>query len=432
MTGDIVSIDLIINTLTVVAGLALLIERTIEVLKHSIQFAGKTSEKEQELTLGQTQITQAKEKLSELESILDEIETNGVAARSVPAESIGLSIENTPPLVAEAESGISEGHERYEAFKLVPVTSKQHDKVQMVVFYQLASLGLGIIAAEIFSIKLLSLFLSPLGPEVVSSIPGILDVVLSGVVIGGGSQPVHALIRFITERKVDTKNKVTEESSNDEILNFLPKVRWFGNNNDQWEPISYQGGVKPHSLEHRNKRGGNPLKIIYHHTAMPDHTSFQDVVDEFLVTKGWSTGYHSVIMPDGKIQPFCRWDRVGNHAKHNNNRSVGVAFHGNFHTLENDNFSNFDGSFGAKAPSEDQIDSGARQIALWAQLYDLDIELDVLPHKDVLPGHTVCPGSNFPHSLLKQKIAYYYDILQSNDFAKEDLAGFKQRPYVYV
>ena len=321
-------------------------------------------------------------------------------------------------------------HEQYDAFKLIPARAKSHEKIQMVVFYQFAALGLGVIAADLFNIRLLSLFLSPLGTEAINNIPAILDIVLSGVVIGGGSQPVHALIRFITERKLETKNKSIDEQP----LTLFAKLNHAARsvNQQPWESIDYQGGVNPLSLEHRNFRKGNPLKIIYHHSAMPDHTRFQEVVDEFLVTKGWSTGYHSVIMPNGAIHPFCRWDRVGNHAKKNNNRTLGVAFHGNFHTLKNDKFSNADGSFGAKEPSPEQLDAGARQIALWAKLYDLDIELDVLPHKDVLPGHTVCPGSNFPHGLLKQKITYYYNMLEKNESAKSDLANFKQKPYVYV
>ena len=438
MPNGIISIDIVLNSLTIVAGLALSIERTIEILKHSIQFAGKTSEQGIEIEQEDSQLAAAREKLTELEKILKEMDSNnGVLKKASLGEPIGVSVESPDPLIAESETQGSDDFEEYQAFKLIPAESKPREQTQKILFYQLAGLGFGIMAADIFSIQLLSLFLSPLGADVTNSIPTLLDTFLSGVVIGGGSQPVHALIRLISERKVDISSieatPVAKMVAEPQVeSNIQPHIEQLQKPPYQWQPIIYSGGVKPLSLEGRNRRGGNPIKIIYHHTAMHDHKSFQDIVNEFLVTKGWSTGYHSVIMPDGKVEPFCRWDRVGNHAKGNNNRTLGVSFHGNFHTLENDKFSNATGAFGAQEPSEAQINAGARQIALWAQLYELDIELDVLPHKDVLPGHTVCPGSNFPHSLLKQKIAFYYGLLAGNEFAKADLSQLKESPYVYV
>jgi N-acetyl-anhydromuramyl-L-alanine amidase AmpD len=158
-------------------------------------------------------------------------------------------------------------------------------------------------------------------------------------------------------------------------------------------------------------------------------------VDEFLVNKGWLTGYHCVIMPDGTVRPFCRWDRYGNHAKGLNQRSLGIAFHGNFHTLANDRYSNHDGRFGFQKPTAVQLDAGARVIALWAHLYpniQLDFDMDILPHKIAMPGHTVCPGSNFPHDELKEKITFYFQQWEKSQTAQQHIALFQQKSFIYA
>jgi N-acetyl-anhydromuramyl-L-alanine amidase AmpD len=167
---------------------------------------------------------------------------------------------------------------------------------------------------------------------------------------------------------------------------------------------------------------------------MSSSVPFQGIVDEFLVNKGWLTGYHCVIMPDGAIKPFCRWDRYGNHAKGLNDRSLGIAFHGNFHTLANDRYSNHDGRFGFQKPTAVQLDSGARITALWVHLYpsiQLDFDMDILPHKTAMPGHTVCPGSNFPHAEFKDKVSFYYQKWE-NPQAQQQIALFKQKPFIYA
>jgi N-acetyl-anhydromuramyl-L-alanine amidase AmpD len=202
-----------------------------------------------------------------------------------------------------------------------------------------------------------------------------------------------------------------------------------------WQPVAYSGGVKPESLEFTHLRGAEPDLIVYHHTAMSSKVPFQGVVDEFLVNKGWQTGYHCVVMPDGAIKPFCRWDRTGNHAQGLNHRSLGLAFHGNFHTLNNDRYSNFDGRFGFQKPTTAQLDAGARVVALWVHLYstiDLDFASDILPHKTAMPGHTVCPGSNFPHEEFQEKVRFYHERWTRSAVAQQQIALFKQNPYVYA
>jgi hypothetical protein len=264
-------------------------------------------------------------------------------------------------------------------------------------------------------------------------------VVLTGLVIGGGSQPIHVLIRFLTTRKIpiteelqqveQTIEKKVEQAVAPQLETAIVQAK-----DTTWQPIAYNGGVKPETLEQRHLRGGEPNLIVYHHTAMSSNVPFQGVVDEFLVNKGWSTGYHCVIMPDGAIKPFCRWDRYGNHAKGLNQLSLGIAFHGNFHTIANDRYANHDGRYGNQRPTPAQLDAGARLIALWVHLYpDIDLDFDghILPHKKAIPGHTVCPGSNFPHDELIERVTTYYEQWQSSPAAQQ-ISTFKQKPYIYA
>ena len=76
--------------------------------------------------------------------------------------------------------------------------------------------------------------------------------------------------------------------------------------------------------------------------------------------KGWLTGYHCVVVKDGSIHPFCRWDRYGNHAKGHNLTSLGIAFNGNFETEISETYLTFEGDVEAhnELYEEDQPLSG--------------------------------------------------------------------------
>jgi N-acetyl-anhydromuramyl-L-alanine amidase AmpD len=299
--------------------------------------------------------------------------------------------------------------------------------------------------AHFFKIKLATVFLQGLGqnPDVFFQV---LDTILSGLIIGGGSQPLHVLIRFLTERKVSAAKETTQEpaaattpvaetimaaSFKAEVAEVTktPAQEW------AWQDMVYLGGVNPASLETSHRRSGDPNLIVYHHTAMSSNAPFQEVVKEFLESKKWLTGYHCVIMPDGRIEAFCRWDRSGNHAKGLNDRSLGISFHGNFHTALNDRFSNADGRYGNQLPTEAQLHAGARVVALWVLLYP-DIELDftrhILPHSKAMPGHTVCPGSNFPHAEFEPLVRGYHAAWSTSPEAQQKIASFGQLKYIHA
>ena len=74
-------------------------------------------------------------------------------------------------------------------------------------------------------------------------------------------------------------------------------------------------------------------------------------------------------------------------------------------------------------------------IALWVHLYD-DIELDfercIRPHKKVMAGHTVCPGSNFAYAELEALVRHYHDAWIRSAEAQQGITEFRQRQYVYA
>ena len=208
-----------------------------------------------------------------------------------------------------------------------------------------------------------------------AAIPETADHLLTGLLIGGGSGPIHVLIRFVSERKVpyvqsagEEKKEAPAPSSASEkpgqatlqgaaapSVAISPSVEL-----GAWRDISYRGGVDPDVLESIHLRGNDPDLIVYHHTAMNSSSTFDDVVRviksrEDSHGNSWVTGYNCVVTYDGVIHPFCRWDRYGNHAAGSNRRSLGVAFNGNFEANPGVPYSNANGRYGAQRPSDEQL-----------------------------------------------------------------------------
>lgn len=423
------AIDLIIYSLTVAAGLSLVIERILELFKHFTDFESKRGDESLRTSQIKQSCKEAFEAAQKVRKALLVYKTGKnidafAASLETPQQSTVLSAP-----VAEMDIETDEGFENNEAIKVIPLTPASATKIKQRAFLQLAAAGLGIAVAEAFNLQLLTLFFAVMEQsrlvDIVTTYP-LIDTVVTGIVIGGGSQPVHVLLRFLTTRKVQTTEPAEPQPPAPEVAVEAPAA-----NTEKLIPITYNGGIDRDKLQTRNFRPGNPSKVVYHHTAMHHKNSFQAVVDEITKIKKWSTGYHCVVMPDGKIEFFCRWDRVGNHAYGANPESLGIAFHGNFHTKGNDQFSNQNGQFGNQEPTDEQIDAGAKVIALWAHLYelDLDFERSIVPHYLVKP--TACPGSNFPHQKLQKQIKKYYQQWGTSK-AEKEIAAFKQLPYVYV
>jgi len=434
------NLSTILTSLSVAAGLALGVERTLEVLKHIMESeSGFLRRNEYKDAVGRTEhaVEKAKTALTDVTSgnipLSPPHETEPADPKSPAGDSPTHEID-TDPSPTDSESA-----EQFPAppIPVIPATPKSPFAVTRTLFLQLAAAGLGMILAYIFKLRLLTIFLEGYG-FATTDLFSALDIVFTGLMIGGGSQPIHLLIRFLTERKVTVG---TEEAAKPQPP--VPKTvattelveTATGILEPVWKDIDYRGGVHPERLEKAHRRPGNPSLIVYHHTAMAATNSFQDIVDEFLINKKWLTGYHCVIMPDGAIRPFCRWDRYGNHAKGKNARSLGIAIHGNFHTEPTDKYSNADGRYGNQEPTAAQLHAGARVVALWVYLYAdiaLDFNKSILPHREAIPKHTVCPGSNFPFSEFQRLIRYYYEAWAEPKIAQEGIAAFQRLPKIYA
>lgn len=261
------------------------------------------------------------------------------------------------------------------------------------------------------------------------------DWILTGFLIGGGSQPIHVLIKFLNQRKVVVDNQPDVAISRP-IAAFASVGVGPPSFSSSVGPtftvldLPYTGGYRPEELEHRNRRTKNPELIVYHHTAMHSDTTFNDIVHEIKVVKGWSTAYHTVVMKNGVINDFCRWDRRGVHAKGANRRSLGISLNGNFHADPGDAFSNDQGQYGITRPTDEQLHSAAKVVALWCHLYDIPVEFGntIVPHSAV--RNTACPGSNFPHTAFEELVKSCFDRWKTPE-AQAELVLYKQKQYIF-
>lgn len=309
---------------------------------------------------------------------------------------------------------------------------------------QILGLAVGILLASYADLRLFSAFLSehvfPVGGEW-------MDHLLTGLFIGGGSAPVHTLIRFISDRKttVEAADIATQEDS-EQKRPLVPPVTSasVASTSDiaagAYVDIPYEGGVDVVTLESVHRRDKDPDLVVYHHTAMNSESTFDDVVR---VIKGrsegngsgpkWLTGYNCVILKDGSIHAFCRWDRYGNHAVGYNRRSLGISFNGNFETNPHVPYSNADGRYGAIRPTDPQLRAGARVVALWTFLYPnitLDFDQHIIPHRQI--SSKACPGSNFPYDEFEKLVRFYCASWQNDPDAKARINAFKLKPYLFV
>ena len=301
---------------------------------------------------------------------------------------------------------------------------------------QLLGLATGILLARFGDVRLFTTFLQ--GGQ---TMPAWLDYVLTGLFIGGGSGPAHVLIQFISERKVTvpTGAVAAAEPAAAKAVPAGPSAPGAppGMSDADWRDIPYEGGVDRQLLESVHRRDQDPNLVVYHHTAMSSDSTFEDVVGVIKSRtdangQHWLTGYNCVILADGSIHAFCRWDRYGSHAVGYNRRSLGIAFNGNFETNPAVPFSNPDGRYGEARPTDAQLRAGARVVALWTLLYpvQLDFANSIIPHKQV--ASKACPGSNFPYDQFKQLVTFYRQRWEHAPSALAAIAAFKLKPYLYA
>jgi hypothetical protein len=347
-----------------------------------------------------------------------------------------------------------------------PATDPDRGETVRAFILQLLALAIGIVAAHVCNLRLFGHLLGG-APD---AIPAEWDALLSGLFVGGGSAPVHVLIRFVSQRRIDVPAEEERPAAAAAPAQpaappaparivvaaagpALPAGGGAGGvaappiappATAEWVDIPYDGGVDVELLESVHRRRRNPDTIVYHHTAMHSRSTFQDVVNVIKAreTDGrkWLTGYNCVVLADGSVHAFCRWDRYGNHAAGWNARSLGIAFNGNFEGSAADRWGNPDGRFGALRPTEAQLRAGARVIALWCHLYGIPAEFHdrvgpgftggIIPHKAV--AQKSCPGSNFPYDELRELVTLYVDAWGRSAEAQARIAEFRLKPYLFV
>ena len=426
------SLDVILNGLAVAAGAALLVERFIELLQSLRERANHMLLQQQHEATRMQQIELSLEQANDLHQ----------RVRQATSEDRLSVLESALPSPAQAVTDTHENFERHSAIPCIPLPEYSQQQMRLKAFLALSPVAVGIVVAAFFELHLLAMFrgeaVYPAAELLADGKVGVFfyqmfDTLLSGVLIGGGSQPVHILIKFLTSRQLTVAEQSRREpaSANEEERQVTKPQPQMNPEPYQWQPLTYLGGVQPAALEHVHQRRADPDQIVVHHTAMHSQLGFDAIVDEFLKRKKWLTGYHAVIMPDGTIQPFCRWDRTGNHAAGHNHHTLGIAFHGNFHQ-GTDRFSNHDGRYGNLRPTPEQLEAGARLIALWTFLYPSMREPFMVPHRQLDGAQTVCPGNRFPWQILVDEVNVYRGHWCRQAGVLQAIRRFANRDYLYA
>jgi hypothetical protein len=387
-------------------------------------------------------------KLKECRETLQQLERAAEGSQPVPADlqqQLAVAKAACAPLEAELER-LTQGREYGEApppsvVLVVDATDPDDGTTARTFILQSLAIVLGIVLAHVSGLQLFNVLLGqqPGGP---GALPSALDYLLTGTFIGGGSTQVHVLLDFISARKVPLELASAAASADvvpepvavalEAPAVIVPPSAEVASD---WKDIPYDGGVDRELLQGVHRRRAKVNLIVYHHTAMALDSSFEDVVRVIKNRsdngKKWLTGYHCVITGDGVAHPFCRWDRYGNHVAGHNRQSLGISFNGNFETDPKVPFSNATGRYGPPRPTGDQLDMGARVVALWTYLYDLDLDFDrvIVPHRALATKS--CPGSVFPTDEFKQLVEHYRNSWRLSSHAQERIATYRLRPYLY-
>lgn len=465
----VIPFDAVAVPLTAALGLAVLNERLIEFFKNLLELklvarGARTmpawdggasiealSERTQATAAGDAAETLAEPVAAQLQPLrqaLEELQQQAKSTQPVPAalqQQIAQAKAACAPLEAQL-AALTDGREYAEApppsVVLVVDASDPDDGTTARTFMiQSLAIVLGIVLAHLSGLQLFNVLLGK-QPGAAGALPGALDYLLTGLFIGGGSTQVHVLLDFISARKVPLELPSAAASADvaPEPVALAVEtpaviVASSAAAASDWRDIPYDGGVDREILQGVHRRAGPVNMIVYHHTAMALDSTFEDVVRVIKNRsdggKKWLTGYHCVVTGDGVAHPFCRWDRYGNHVAGHNRRSLGISFNGNFETDPRVPFSNATGRYGPPRPTADQLDMGARVVALWTYVYDLDLDFDrvIVPHRALAPKS--CPGSVFPTDEFKRLVEHYRNSWRLSSHAQERIAVYRLRPYLY-
>ncbi|GBE26586.1 N-acetylmuramoyl-L-alanine amidase [bacterium BMS3Bbin03] len=254
-----------------------------------------------------------------------------------------------------------------------------------------------------------------------------IDILLSGILISGGSQPIHDLINFLQKARENARAQALPPSKESDMP-LQP-----GANVNEFKKMTYAGGIYPNRSGH-GLRKKNPSYIIVHHSATKNTVTFEEIV-AIEKERKLDPSYHCVVTFDGQLHPYCRWDSVGYHIKRSNKisngNSLGICFVGNFSTDPETPENNSTGKFGPDTPSEAQIINAAKMIALWSKIYRIP-EKNIVRHRDVKKGHTDCPGNNFPFDKLLTGVKKEISILENMPRFTAFVEEFRKKDYVMI
>jgi hypothetical protein len=490
----------ILLPLTAALGLSLFVERVIELLKNAVDLlpttaAGRSLQKP--ALLGDAAETIKKlheeaiarsgtEKASEtaLEQPRKRVQELEKKLASAPSQAVDAELEEARKALKAAiaeQRGLLELDERMpgETILVLKATDPDDGSTVRVFVIQLLALAAGIGAAHYADVRL---FEALLGRNLLAGATGSmltlshsLDYLLTGLFIGGGSAPVHVLIRVITERKfaapaepvatettaIATPEGVVVATQTVSVAPALAPASVIAPvpatatraaaapaivaspattlRPTDWVDIAYDGGVDRERLAgiHRREKGKNPTLVVYHHTAMHSRSTFEDVVRVIKNRKdskghNWVTGYNHVVVANGGSHAFCRWDRYGNHAAGFNRQSLGITLNGNFETTPGVPYGNADGRYGSPRPTDMQLEMAARVVTLWCYLYgiDPDFKNHIIPHKKVSPK--TCPGNMFPYERFEKLVHTYHSAWAKTPEIKDRIEAFKLKPYLFA
>lgn len=452
-------------------GLSLVVERVVEFAKNitdllptrafgAATFKAHELDKDYDEVIARIEIMRRRRRVIEAQKLVDELDekirqepvgSTQLAKLKIERDAAAGDLNAAIAMAPLTEGEIEEGAP-VDTLLVHPATDPDLAGAARKFVLIMLSFAVGIVAAKVAHIELFNGFLTALG----RSVPESVDHILTGLFIGGGSGPVHTLIRFITERKYAPAPAAVEETAASVPSPALssaapppisPKPIDSSGGGvavitkpSVWVDIPYDGGVDVQVLESTHRRSGPPNKIVYHHTAMHLNSSFADVVRVIKSRKAangknWITGYHCVVTSDGVAHPFCRWDRYGNHALGHNDRSLGISLNGNFETVERSKWSNYNGAYGPPRPTDQQLRAAARVVALWCTIYHIpaDFENHIVPHFKVSPKS--CPGNNFPYAEFEHLVKEYHSTWQQSEAATSAIRAFATKKYlgrVYV
>ncbi len=178
--------------LTIAAGLALTVERILEAVKHIID--AKTPPSRVEMLEQAADIT-----ADTLKQARDAVES-AKTGKPVPTLSSPTPMQTAPTL--DAPEFPRQPLMVIQGIEVLSATPRPLEKTRRLLFYQLFAAGAGILLAGLFDVRLFHTFLHDLPASSIEHFLEqwvLIDELLTGLIIGGGSQPVHLVIGYLTQ-----------------------------------------------------------------------------------------------------------------------------------------------------------------------------------------------------------------------------------------